>query len=1336
MATQGGSASASALPTLEIPSDCRDAAKRWRVWRQKFQSHLLVSGLSDKDEEIQIAALITCLDSDALEVFNTLQFEKEGDAKKIKEILKLMEQHYVAEINVVYERFLFFRRSQQKEESFENFLTAIRALASTCDFKAMKDEMIRDRIVCGIASPAIQRQLLQAKDLKLADCIAKCRTAETTATYQERMSAGHTPSGTETERHPPLTEVCAIRRKPSLEKGRNNNMACSYCGRRHRRRECPAFGMTCRRCGKKNHFEACCQSFSVRMSNYYMDVGNPEAGHAETADDANAGGPRVNNMTCKKLRDKITTTLLVDEEPVQFQIDSGATCDVVRLDDLSEKAARKLKPSAETLRLYDESRLNTLGRCQAQLRNPKTGRCQEANFIVVKEAPTAILGAETSQKMGLITVHYEQLYTATAQPPKLDARKQLVERFQKVFSEELGEFEGEIHLEVDLSKPAVQTPLRKIPLAVQERVEAELQRLQTLGVLEKVTSPSDWISSMIATEKKGSEKIRLCIDPKPLNQALKRSKYPLPTFEDVLPKLANAKVFSVCDLRNGFWHCKLDEESSMLTTFATPYGRFRWTRLPFGVAPAPEIFQRKLTEQLEGLPGITMIAEDVLVYGQGDTEEEALADHDRNLELLLWRAEERGIRMNEGKFKYRLPEVTYAGHILSRQGVKVDPKKTEAVCGMAPPKDVAELRRFLGMANFLGKFVKDMAETCEPLRQLTREDVQWQWAHEHARAFDSVKKKIASAPVLTFFNPKQPLAVQCDASQHALGAALLQQGGVIAYASRSLTETERAYAQIEKELLAVVFAVEKFDHYVYGRQVQVDTDHKPLIPIMKKPIQQAPKRLQRMLLRLQRYDTTLQYRKGADMHIADTLSRAPMEQAQQGQSGFEKELETVCAVTSDVEDRQLEDIRRETRKDPTLQAVAKLVRDGWPSDKRSVEGAAVPYFNIRDELVIDNDVLFKGNRCIVPASLRKQMLHKLHQAHMGVESCLRRARESIFWPGVNQQIKDFVQQCDSCQTFGPQQQKETLIPHQIVDKPWAKVGADLFSFKGKEFLITVDYHSNYWEIDCLNKDASSFNVINKLRAQFARYGVPRTVFTDNGPQFASTAFTEFATEWGFQHCTSSPEYPQSNGKAESAVKTAKSIMRRAAHAGTDGWLAILAYRDTPTEGMGTSPAQRFLQRRLRTTLPVTNDQLKPSIAEDTTERLKKRQQRQEKYYNRSAKDLPAIPIGARCRVYRHGRWQTADVLQRVGPGGRSYIVRTNDGGTFRRNRMCIKEHYDPVPFDEQPASIREEREDSEEEDIEELMPEATQPQTARNETRTRSGRVSRQPAYLSQYDTS
>ena len=256
--------------------------------------------------------------------------------------------------------------------------------------------------------------------------------------------------------------------------------------------------------------------------------------------------------------------------------------------------------------------------------------------------------------------------------------------------------------------PAEQTPLRKVPLAIQDRLEAELIRLEGLGVLKRVTTPTKWVSGMVVAEKKDSQKIRLCVHPKPLNRALKRSLYPLPTLEDVLPKLAKAKVFSVCDLRNGFWHCKLDEDSSFLTTFNTPHGRFRWTRLPFGVSPAPEIFQRKLAEQLEGLHGITMIAEDILVYGQGETEEEALAHHDENLETLLPRADSRGQKVNANKFNYRLSEVCYAGHILSSQGIRADPKKTEAICDMPAPADVAGVRRFLGMANNLGKFVKDI----------------------------------------------------------------------------------------------------------------------------------------------------------------------------------------------------------------------------------------------------------------------------------------------------------------------------------------------------------------------------------------------------------------------------------------------------------------------------------------------------------------------------------------------------------------------------------------------------------------------------------------------------
>ena len=281
------------------------------------------------------------------------------------------------------------------------------------------------------------------------------------------------------------------------------------------------------------------------------------------------------------------------------------------------------------------------------------------------------------------------------------------------------------------------------------------------------------------------------------------------------------------------------------------------------------------------------------MFGQGETEEEALTHHDKNLEKLSQRSEERGIKVNEGKFKYRLSEGCYAGHILSNMGVRADPKKTEAICDMPPPEDVAGVRRFLVMANYLGKFLKDMAGTCKPLRQLTRQDVQLEWSHEQATAFDKIKKKIASTLILVYFDPKTAIEVQCDASQQALGAALMQDDHVVEFASRSLTDTEKSYAQIEKELLAVVFSLENFDHCVYGQRVTVETDHKLLLPIMKKAILQAAKRLQRMLLQLQRYDISQIYRRGTDMHVAATLSRAAIQASQEEQSSFQRELEMI-----------------------------------------------------------------------------------------------------------------------------------------------------------------------------------------------------------------------------------------------------------------------------------------------------------------------------------------------------------------------------------------------------------------------------------------------------------
>ena len=288
---------------------------------------------------------------------------------------------------------------------------------------------------------------------------------------------------------------------------------------------------------------------------------------------------------------------------------------------------------------------------------------------------------------------------------------------------------------------------------------------------------------------------------------LKRETYQLPILDDMLPELAQAKVFSTVDLKAGYWHCVLDEESSLLTTFSTPYGRYRWLRLPFGLSVSSEIFQKRVNQALEGLEGILDITDDILVYGVGKDVKEATEDHDRHLKALLQRCRERGMALNKDKLKLRRQEVAFMGHLFTDKGLKMDPDKARAVQEMTPPTDTEGVQRLNGFVNYLSKFLPQLADVMAPIRRLTRKDAELTWSEEHDKAFNDVKRLVSQAPVLSYYQPDRPLSIQCDASQKGLGAALLQDGRPIAYASRSLSETEQRYAQIEKEMLAIVFAL-------------------------------------------------------------------------------------------------------------------------------------------------------------------------------------------------------------------------------------------------------------------------------------------------------------------------------------------------------------------------------------------------------------------------------------------------------------------------------------------------------------------------------------------------
>eukprot|EP00112_Aurelia_sp_Birch-Aquarium-sp1_P011735 Seg247.5 transcript_id=Seg247.5/GoldUCD/mRNA.D3Y31 product="Retrovirus-related Pol polyprotein from transposon 297" pseudo=true protein_id=Seg247.5/GoldUCD/D3Y31 len=502
---------------------------------------------------------------------------------------------------------------------------------------------------------------------------------------------------------------------------------------------------------------------------------------------------------------------------------------------------------------------------------------------------------------------------------------------------------------------------KAISNATKSRLKDELERLESLGVITKVTKPTDWVSNLVVAEKPNG-KLRVCIDPQHLNQALKRSHYPLPITEDILPDLDDVKVFSKVDLKEGYLQIELDDDSTDLTTFHTPWGRWKFLRMPFGIKPASEHFQQRFDQALKGLTGIYAVADDALVTGKGKTYSEAMKNHDENMIALLKRCQDHHIKLNADKFRFKCDEIPFIGHLLTPDGVKADPAKIKAILEMEKPNDVSGVQRLIGMAKYVGKFLSSLSDICEPLRRLTHKDAVWNWNSEHDEAFQNIKNAFTKAPVLKFFDPNMQIEGQGDASSKGLGFVLLQDGRPVTYTSRAVTSAERDYSQIEKELLAKVFGMEQNHQYVYGREITLWADHQPLVSISTKPLASAPKRLQRLLLRLQSYDVKICYKPGKQMVLAGTLSRAYIPFQNDGRSETEKDTEIVhMANHLAISEPQLKEIQQATSEDETLKEVMTIIIEGWPAKKDDLPAKVHPYFH-KSELATQDGIYSTGPR--------------------------------------------------------------------------------------------------------------------------------------------------------------------------------------------------------------------------------------------------------------------------------------------------------------------------------------------------------------------------------------
>lgn len=484
-----------------------------------------------------------------------------------------------------------------------------------------------------------------------------------------------------------------------------------------------------------------------------------------------------------------------------------------------DRKLRNVKASNTTLYVYGQKGTPSAGKVQILVERQQR-KLSIMCELLEGEQYHSILGYEACVALDIIEIKDndrrnpipkigEQSVHATQAVHDFATKEQIIKKYPEVFKESVGKLSHEYKIRIDTTVIPVQHAPRRVPAALRSRLLDELQQLEEQGIIAKVTQPTDWVSSLLVVPKK-DHKICICIDPRDLNKAIKREHYQIPTIEDISTHLEGARVFTVLDVKQGFWHVPLENQSSYLTTFNSPFGRYRWLRMPFGISSAPEIFQRCMHQLVEGLHGIEVVADDFMICGFGTTQEEAVLDHDRNLSLFLDRCKEENVVLGAKKFEFRQSEVPFIGHMATANGLKPGPQKVEALLRMPAPTDVAGVRRFLGMVQYLAKFMPKLSEMTKPLRELTQKEVVFAWQGAQEKAFQMVKAAASNAPVLRYYSLDEEVTVQSDSSQFGLGAALLQNGQPVAFASRSLTSAEQHYAQIEKECLSIVFACEQF----------------------------------------------------------------------------------------------------------------------------------------------------------------------------------------------------------------------------------------------------------------------------------------------------------------------------------------------------------------------------------------------------------------------------------------------------------------------------------------------------------------------------------------------
>lgn len=1161
---------------------------QWKMWWKLFDSYLIAIGGTAFTPLRKQHILLNALGVEGRRIYESLPDlpapVPAGDAPALDCFIltqRKLETHFGQPPNVVMERHHFFMRKQLHGENTLNFVANLRTLAQTCQFDHLQDSLIRDQMVRCCSDKKLTEKLLAIEDLSLDRTIKLMKAAELSNKQVQELEKPWNKVDVAAIKSPELKKAPPHEKKVPRPDKERKPPVCFRCGSlQHLANyfKCPGRSAQCQKCKRFGHLtKACKDGAKVNLVDLPQD---------QDQDCPDSGS---HMLQIKKLGSRYGpwVSLTLDGVVLPMMVDTGSAFSVLSKDvyiDLLKKDLKDLTPTALTPTVYGDLPLTFLGKWTAVLQWNQTS--VSADVYVVLKGDT-LLGWDQIVSLGL-TIHPSKVNPIHCVSDQQTQLKEICREFPTVFEEKIGKVKG-YKCKIQLRPNAIPVvhKLRPVKRVLLKPLKEELTKLLKEGIIQEVEG-TDWISPL-ALATKASGEMRMCVNLKKLNNNILVDRHPLPRINEMLMSVTESAVFTSLDLRSAYHQIELDEDSKAYTSFITPFGTYKFNRMPFGLASAASVFQ-KLMDRLFGDDPNTLCYQDDLLLFSKDMHEHKLL-----LRKVLMKMKEVGMTLKLEKCKFGCASVDYLGHTLTSKGVLPKEKLVNAVSVFSTPSNKDEVRSFLGLIEYYAKFIRNLADRSQNIRNLLKKNVRFEWSTLCEDEFLDLKREVCEAGCLSPFQEGLKTVVTTDASKKGLGAVLTQVCNglerTIAFASRTLKGSEANYSAIEREALAIYWAVKHFSVFLWGQSFCVRTDHKPLLGIFNaKDLEDVSPRISKWMQYLGKYNFEVRHLKGESNVVADCLSRLSSECTR---DEFPPEQEDVWDCVYVLKDPSFthKEALSAAERDEVYVNLKRLILDSWPNSKEGLSPELRKFWDVSSQLTIHNHLIFRGSRLLPPVSVRENLIQLAHNGHLGRYLTKKRLRESYWWPGMDAEVERHVRDCLLCATSDKSHQhlKEVVERIPLPGNPWQKIAIDIMGpIEGlgltKYLIVLVDYLSK-WPVVIEAQHVNTSVVIKALQELFRLEGAPQELVSDNGVQFVSSEMEDFLRVHGIKHSCTALYSPRQNGLVERMNRTIKNSLQLAVANGQN-WRQMLsdmiwAYRSTPNTETGKTPFE-LMRGRLAT----------------------------------------------------------------------------------------------------------------------------------------------------------